>query len=77
MPTGKPSEQPNLIRSRIDNGYSIDADQVGSAYGRLGHLSQNVIVPNFGLTTSRDLGYYRETEAIFNVIRDNEKIMIN
>ena len=38
----------------------------------LGHYSSKVISPNMSLNPARDLGFYRATEAIFNVIRDNE-----
>ena len=41
---------------------------------KLGHISHKVISPNMSLNPARDLGYYRATEAIFNVIRDNENI---
>ena len=57
-----------------DNGESIDPLRVSKGYGTLGHISHKVISPNIGLNLARDLGYYREREEIFNVIRENETL---
>jgi len=37
-------------------------------------MQKKANVPNMRRVCSRDLGYYRQTEEIFNVLRDNEKI---
>ena len=72
-PPGRPTEYSNLVNLKNDYSGSIDANQVGQGFNKLGHLSQKIISPNFNLVKSRDLGFYRETEAILNVLRDNEK----
>jgi len=33
-----------------------------------------MISPNMSLNPARDIGRYRQTEAIFNVLRDNENM---
>ena len=71
-PQGRPLETPNLAGLPRDNGESIDPQLVCRGYANLGHISQKVISPNIGLSLARDLGYYREREEIFNVIRENE-----
>mmetsp|Transcript_9395 Transcript_9395/g.11503 ORF Transcript_9395/g.11503 Transcript_9395/m.11503 type:complete len:123 (+) Transcript_9395:1921-2289(+) len=74
LPLGRPLETPNLTKLPRDNGESIDQARVNLGYLTLGHISHKVISPNIGLNLARDLGYYRETEAIFNVIRENETL---
>lgn len=32
--------------------------------------------PNMNMVLGRDLGFYRQTEAIFNVIRENENLKL-
>ena len=68
-------EAPNLVELPRDNMQSINPDKVSQGLKKLGHISQKVISPNLTLNPSRDLGYYRETEAIFNVLRDNDNMM--
>ena len=72
LPLGRPLDTPNLTKLPRDNGESIDQARVNLGYSSLGHISHKVISPNIGLNLARDLGYYRQTEAIFNVIRENE-----
>lgn len=62
----------NLIELPPDYSHSINPDQVRLGLSNLGHKSSKVISPNMSLNPARDLGFYRATEAIFNVIRDNE-----
>ena len=64
----------NLIELPTDYSHSINPDYVNEGLKNLGHISQKVISPNMSLNPARDLGFYRATEAIFNVIRDNENI---
>ena len=68
-------EAPNLVELPRDNMQSINPDKVSQGLKKLGHISQKVISPNLTLNPSRDLGYYRETEAILNVLRDNDNMM--
>ena len=75
LPQGRPMEAPNLVVLPRDNSESINPDRVNTGLKKLGHISQKVISPNMTLNPSRDLGYYRETEAILNVLRDNENAL--
>lgn len=73
-PMGRPLETPNLAGLPRDNGESIDPQLVNKGYSSLGHISHKIISPNIGLNLARDLGYFREREEIFNVIRENETL---
>ena len=72
-----------MVETKPDYAGSIDPERVKRALGKLGHFSTKIVSPAFQLTKSRDngmdpscgLGYYRETEAIFNVIRENENLL--
>ncbi len=75
LPNGRPMVEPNLIELPNDYSTSINPDKVKSGLQTLGHVSHKVISPNLRLTQSRDLGYYRQTEAMFNVLRDNENLV--
>jgi len=72
LPLGRPLETPHLAGLPRDNGESINPQLVNRGYASLGHISHKVISPNIGLNLARDLGYFREREEIFNVIRENE-----
>ena len=74
LPQGRPMETSNLIELPKDYSHSINPENVKKGLQSLGHVSQKVISPNMSLNPARDLGFYRATEAIFNVIRDNENI---
>lgn len=67
-------EAPNLIELPRDYSSSINPDMITRGLNTLGHISHKVISPDMSLTQARDLSYYRQTEAIFNVLRDNENI---
>lgn len=67
-------ESSNLIELPKDYSHSINPEQVKKGLESLGHVSKKVITPNMSLNPARDLGFYRATEAIFNVMRDNENI---
>ena len=67
-------EASNLVELPADYSHSIDPVNVSKGLQNLGHISHKVISPNMSLNPARGLGYYRTTEAIFNVIRDNENI---
>ena len=67
-------EASNLVELPTDYSHSINPENVNKGLHNLGHISQKVISPNMSLNPARDLGFYRATEAIFNVIRDNENI---
>ena len=62
----------NLIELPTDYSHSINPDRVNLGLSSLGHVSHKIISPNMSLNPARDLGYFRATEAIFNVLRDNE-----
>ena len=74
LPQGRPMETSNLIELPTDYSQSIKPENVSKGLQSLGHVSQKIISPNMSLNPARDLGYYKATEAIFNVIRDNENI---
>jgi len=76
MPLGRPVEVPNLIQIPEQFGGSINFQKVNDAYDKLGaHENQKkVTAPNMTKLCARDLGYYRQTEEILNVLRDNERI---
>ena len=74
LPMGRPLETPSLAGIPRDNGESINPLLVCRGYASLGHISHKVISPNIGLNLARDLGYYREREEFFNVIRENETL---
>jgi len=74
LPTGRRSEAANLVELARDNGVSIDAELISSGLKKLGHVSQRITSPNFSQNLARDLGYYRQTEALLNVFNENEKI---
>ena len=74
LPTGRPTQYSNLVELKEDFGGTINQDKVTDAVDKLGHHSDKVVCPDFTLTKSRDLSFYRQTEAIFNVLRDNEKL---
>ena len=63
-----------MVELPADYSHSIDPVNVSKGLQSLGHISHKIISPNMSLNPARDLGYYRATEAIFNVIRDNENI---
>ena len=67
-------EAPNLVELPPDYTESIDPVQVSKGHSTLGHVSHKIMSPNMSLNPARDLSYFRQTEAIFNVIRENDKI---
>ena len=67
-------ETSNLVELPADYTFGIDPDQVNKGLTSLGHVSQCMISPNMSLNPARDIGRYRQTEAIFNVLRDNENM---
>lgn len=67
-------EASNLIELPVDYSLSINHEKVKKGQDNLGHVSQKVVTPNMSLNPARDLGFYRATEAIFNVMRENENI---
>ena len=75
MPTGKLKQTPNLIEIPPDYTHSIDQDKVTNSKMNLGHVVNKVTSPNLSTTCSRDLGYYRQTEAVFHVIRENQNLL--
>ena len=75
MPTGKPIEAPNLVSTPPDYSHSIDQLKVTSGYMSMGHITNKVNSPNISQTCARDLGYYKQTDAVFNVLRDNENLV--
>ena len=76
MPGGKPLVTTNLIETPEDFSFSINQDLVTKGHESLGHVSHKIISPNMQQKPPRDLGFYRATEAIFNVLRDNENMQI-
>lgn len=74
LPSGKVPTQPNIVKTPSDFGLSVNSVHVIGAHNKLGHVKQKKLVPNFCRTQARDLGFYRETERIFNVIRENETL---
>jgi len=67
-------ETSNLIELPPDYSFGINSDLAKKGHSNLGHVSSNMVSPNMSLNRPRDLGYYRQTEAIFNVLRDNENM---
>ena len=82
IPPGRPDEYANLVETKPDYSGSIDPNKVNNAFNRLGHFSQKIVTPVFQLSKTKDLGfdpscglgYYREKDFIFNVLRDNENL---
>ena len=72
LPTGKLSAEPNLVVIKHENGISVDSNKVCNAYNMLGHLAKKVQSPNFTLRQGRDLSLYMQSEAIRNIMRENE-----
>lgn len=80
LPPGRPTEYANNVDVKQDYSVSIDPEKVQIARDRLGHMANSIPAPDFTLTKQRDLGldpscglgYYREKDFMFNVLRDNE-----
>jgi hypothetical protein len=72
MPLGRGVQTANLVQIKKDYGSTIDTQAANRAYVKIGHTQSNV--PEMARSCSRDLGYYRQTEQILNVLRDNENI---
>ena len=79
LPPGRPTEYANNVDIKPDYSLSIDPKKVSNARDRLGHVPNSVPAPDFMLQRTKDLGldpscglgYYREKDFMFNVLRDN------
>lgn len=66
---------PNLVKTRVASGISIDEIKAAASFNHLAHVPNQEASTNFTRTKSRDLGYFMSDDRLKNILHDNKQLL--